>query len=238
MYSAIDSARSEFIIVYHGAAGYPSGMSRKAPGPEALEALREHFRKLGPPSTPKDYKAAAVLAGVTQAVAMRAWERGWPGVIEPIEVQLARERAVAKQSADLLRVENIVNGVKTSAVLLLSELRRLHPVVHALVDNLANSHDEIEAMDAEDAVKVMQRLSKVHKDIAAVGAKAVELDRLLENQPTRIVGVRAVEPDAPVDLERARATNEALARAIARAEASALTAASAPAAKQELRRAP
>jgi len=183
---------------------------------------------------PRDYKAASVRAGVTQAQAMRAWGRGWPGVVEPIEMQLARERALAKQSTDLLRVENIVSGVKTSAVLLLSELRHLHTAVDVLVRNIAGSENELEALPASEAVKVLQRVAKVSKDVVTVGATAVELDRLLENQPGRIVGVRSVNPDEDVDLEQAKQTHKALARAIARAEASrAIEAASATTNKNE-----
>jgi len=191
-------------------------MAQRVPTPEQLDALRDFFRKQ-PPSTARDFKVAAYATGLTQATAMRAWSRGWPGVAA-VEEQLAKERAIAKQSGELLRAEAMVATMKTSAVILQNEMQRLRPAVRALTDNLVASVEDLGGLSPESALKALQRIAKVNKDVAAITGKAIELDRLIAGEATSIVGHRAVEPDAPVNIEVAKATHAALGRAIARNE--------------------
>lgn len=202
-------------------------MSRRPPTPDQLESLRDTFRK-HPPITPRDFKAAAVRAGTTEAAARRAYGRGWFGV-EPIQAQLDGERARQQQSAEVLKAERLVDVLKTSAALLQAELRRVHPAVKALTDGLLTSLEDLGAMQPNEQIKALQRIAKFHKDVAAITSKSVELDRLLAGEATSIVGHKAVEPDAPVDLDRAKQTHQALGRAIARQEKAALLKAAVPA---------
>ncbi len=174
------------------------------------------FRR-SPPSTPRDFKTAGSLAGVTEAAARRAYSRGWPG-IEAIETQLARERHIAAQSAEVLKVERVVTSMKANVVTLQNEVRRLQPVIRALTDNLIGAEADLSVLHPEAAVKTLQRLAKVHKDVAAISAKTVELDRLIAGEATSIVGHKAIESE-PVDIEKAQALNERMNRALRRAQA-------------------
>ncbi len=191
-------------------------MSRRPPTGEQLETLRAVFRR-SPPSTPRDFKTAGSLAGVTEAAARRAYSRGWPG-IEAIETQLARERHIAAQSAEVLKVERVVTSMKANVVTLQNEVRRLQPVIRALTDNLIGAEADLSVLHPEAAVKTLQRLAKVHKDVAAISAKTVELDRLIAGEATSIVGHKAIESE-PVDIEKAQALNERMNRALRRAQA-------------------
>jgi len=191
-------------------------MSRRTPSPEALEALRDAFRR-SPPVIPRDFRTAAALAGVTESEARTSWSRGWVGV-ESIKVQLADERAIQTQSAALLKVEHIVAGASHNAMSLQAELIQLRPVVHALVTNLVASIGELADLDSAAAVAHLARIARVHKDVAAVSQRAVELRRLVDGEATSIIGVKKIEPEAPVDIEQARATADQLARAVQRAE--------------------
>jgi len=175
-------------------------MSRRVPTPEQLDSLRETFRKQ-PPSTPRDFKAAGVRAGVTEAAARRAYTRGWPG-IESIQAQLDAERARQQQSAEYLKVENIHGTMKVVAVSLLSELRRGFAVVKALNDTLLDSLDDIALMPTDRAVKTQQRIFKTYKDGIAIAEKVIEQDRLLAGEATSIVGVKQLEPEQAIDLDK------------------------------------
>ncbi len=186
-------------------------MPRRIPAPEQLEKLRDIFRR-SPPSTPKDFRDAAIVVGVGESAARKAYTRGWAG-IESIESQLARERAVQAQQADVLKVERLVTAMKTNAVLLQNELRKLHPAVQALAENLASHRDTIADLPPDAAAKLLQRLAKVHKDVAAVSAGAIELDRLVAGEATSIVQHVAAEPP---DLETMEKEVAATMRAIER----------------------
>lgn len=192
----------------------PCAMSRRIPTPEELNALRDHFRKM-PPSTARDFKFARLIAGVSEEAATRAWSRGWPGV-EAIESQLARERAVAAQQAEVLKARSIVTTMKANAVVLQNEMRRVLPAVKALTSNLAANLADLEALKPDAAAKLLQRVAKVQKDVTSITAKSVELDRLIAGEATSIVGHRSIEPEAPVDIEQAEAVHAALGRSIAR----------------------
>jgi len=203
-------------------------MSRRPPTPDQLESLRETFRKQ-PPSTPRDFKAAGVRAGVTEAAARRAYTRGWPG-IESIQAQLDAERARQQQSAEYLKAERMNEVFKTNAAILQGEMRRLFPAFKALTDNLLDSLQDIALMPTDRAVKTMLRVVKVYRDAAAVHAKSIEIDRLLAGEATSIVGHKQIEPEA-VDLEKAQAVSEQLARALRRAGATQSAAEPVPATK-------
>jgi hypothetical protein len=193
-------------------------MSRRPPPPEALESLRDIFRR-SPPTTPRDFKGAGSEAGVTEPAARRAWFRGWLG-IEPIERQLVRERAIAAQNAEVLKAERVVISLKTNAVLLQNEMRRLAPVVKALVGNLLGRLDDLGTLGAETAVRTLQRIAKVHRDVSSISVAAIELDRLVSGEATSIVGVKSMD-DGPADLVAVKAEIEAANRAVRRAEAGA-----------------
>jgi hypothetical protein len=197
-------------------------MSRRIPDAAQLELLRDTFRKQ-PPSAPRDFKAAGVRAGVSEPAARRAYERGWPG-IESIAKQLAREQEHARQSAEVLKAERMVGTLKTSAQLLQAELRRLQPAVKALTDGLLTSLEDLGAMLPNDQIKALQRVAKLHKDVAAITAKAVELDRLLAGEATSISIVKHVEGE-PVAAEELQAEIDAATRALRRMQPAAKSAA-------------
>lgn len=194
---------------------YLSGMALRTPTPEELDALRDHFRKIRP-TTERDFKLAALGAGVSAAAARHAWSRGWPGVSDSIEAQFARESALAAQQAELLKASSMVTSMKANAVILQIEMRRLVPAVKALTTSLVAHVADLESLPPDEALKALQRITKAHKDVAAITAKAVELDRLVAGEATTIVGHRSVEPDPPVDIEQAEAIHAALGRSIAR----------------------
>lgn len=177
----------------------------------------------------RDFKAAGVRAGVSEAAARRAYNRGWPG-IDAIAGQLAKERALHAQSAEVLKAERMVGTLKTNAMSLQGEMRRLYPAVRALTDNLLGSLDHLGVLQPESAVKALQRITKVHKDVAAITAKSVELDRLLAGEATSIVGHKAITADEPLDLEAAQAELDGFARALRRAQSATGPAATADAA--------
>jgi hypothetical protein len=170
-------------------------MPRRRPALTAdeMESLREHFRR-SPPSTARDFRTAAAMAGVTESEARRAWSRGFVGV-EPIEQQLARERAIASQSVDVLRVEQVVRAAAANAQALQGEMLRLRPVVNALVESLAARAD-----DGRDGLGPCQgaaergvrspRLLDVHR---RVGLAPTDVD-----DPSRLPVDEAAQLDRPL----------------------------------------
>jgi hypothetical protein len=189
---------------------------RSRPDDTQLSQLRDYYRSR-PPSTANDHKAAGIIAGCTKAMAMRAWSRGWPG-IEPINVQLAKERALQQQSLEVLRVENIVLVMKTNALSLQNALHKLRPAFHVIAESVARDLDELAALPIDVRLKMMQRIGKFARDVSAVNAQGVELERLVNNESTVTIGVKHMEQE-PVDFETARATHERLGRALRRVEA-------------------
>lgn len=190
-------------------------MSRRPPTAEQLESLRETFRKL-PPSTPRDFKAAGARAGVTEAAARRAYTRGWRG-LDPIEAQLAKERAHQQQSVEVLKAESIVRALEANAAHLQAEMLQLRPFVRRLRETLIVRLDELTDLDPASALAHLAKLAKVHKDVANVSHSAVELRRLIDGEATSIIGHKPMAAE-PVDLDAAQAVVDQLARAVRRAQ--------------------
>jgi hypothetical protein len=149
-------------------------------------------------------------------MAKRAWSKGWVGQL-PLEVEMARAAALQAQSIELLRAENVVKALKTNAISLQNELARLRPAVRALGDGVLRDLDGLKQLPTEAAVKLLQRLSKINRDVSAVTYDAVELERLVAGEATSIVA-HVAAPD--VDLAEAEREFEALGRALRRAKAS------------------
>ena len=71
---------------------------------------------------------------------MRAWSRGWPG-IEPIQVELARERAVAAQDPSVLQAERVARAGLAAASGVLKSVLRLSSVAETLANRLDAAFD-------------------------------------------------------------------------------------------------
>lgn len=193
-------------------------MSARTPTPEQLDALRDCFRR-SPPSRPKDFREAAHVAGVSESAARTAWSRGFVGV-EPIEAQLARERGLQAQSAELVRVESVVRAAVANAATLQAEMLQLRPVVQKLRENLLlDVNTAALQVGPEKTIALLDKLARTHGRVAAVSQRAVELHRLVNGEATSIVGVKRLEPDAPMDADATERLIEIARRDAQRAKA-------------------
>jgi hypothetical protein len=151
-------------------------------------------------------------------MAIRAWSRGWPG-IEPIEQQLAREKALAQQDPAVLQAERLARASLVVAGGLYKSAVRLSAIAESLTSRLEALlvAGDLGQLDAHAALTHMKTIARVMRDSVMVNAKAVESHQLVAGLPTSIVAnVPATE--MPVDFEAARATHERLGRALRRVE--------------------
>jgi hypothetical protein len=190
---------------------------RRTPAPEQLTKLRDYYRARAP-TTANDHKAASIIAGVTPAMATRAYTRGWPG-IESIEAQLARERALAQQDPAVARAEQLAKASLVAAGGLYKSVLRLSTIAESLtnrLDALVVAGD-LSQLGADAALAHLKTIARITRDTTAITAKAVETHQLVAGQPTSIVA-HVDMSDVPVDLETAKAELEAARRAVRFAE--------------------
>lgn len=192
-------------------------MSRRAPSPEQLAQLADHYRTQ-PPASAADFKRAARVASTSEATARRAWSRGWPNV-PAIEAQLADERAIAATSPEVMRAELVAERALRGAAELHAHVSKLREVAGALVERLVGAAElgDLAQLSPAACLAHLRSITKVERDVGAIIAGAVEVQRLTAGEATSIIAHVASEPDV-LDLDAARAEAEATLRAVKRAE--------------------
>jgi hypothetical protein len=194
-------------------------VARRRPTPEQLGKLRDYYRSRSP-SNANDHKAAAIVASVSPAIAARAWSRGWPG-IEPIEHDLARERALAQQDPAVLQSERLARAALAAAAGLYKSVLRLSAVAESLTNRLDALvvSGELSQLGSGDALAHLKAIARVMRDATMITATAVETHKLVAGEATSIVAHIDHAPTQPLDLDVAKAEVEATMRAIRREQA-------------------
>lgn len=156
-------------------------MSPKRPTGEQLTALRRAFAERRP-SSRADFAAAAGLADTTEAQARRAWARGWPPVVAPLEAELgaARDATVATVTAEL-----VAQAMVARAATLGREVEKLAPLVGRFVARLADA--DVSDTAPVFALAALRSLVSIYAQAGRVASEAVDLERAVaanrENVP-------------------------------------------------------
>jgi hypothetical protein len=141
-------------------------------------------------------------------------------VCDPIEQQLAREKALAAQDPTVAQTERLAKAALHAATNLYRSVLKLGTITEALtirLESLVVSGD-LSGIDAVTALAHIKSIARVTRDATMITAKSIETHQLVSGEPTSIVQHIAA-PDVPVDLETAKRDAEALLRAVKREEA-------------------
>ena len=211
-------------------------MARRAITEEMHAKLLEAFRR-----EPGNFAAAARSAGLNARTAKRGWERGWPGRRAVRDVlaeeqlaaraalrreqlraereaagELAAEDAAAMRAAEL-RISRAAQGLALAAV---APVVRLQRVAGALAEKLEKM--DTSTLKPLEVVGVLRQVTSTGRELVELMHKSLEVERLRAGDPSVIVGLKPMQPDAPVSLDEMAAEVEAAQRALDRAKAKTL----------------
>jgi hypothetical protein len=139
-----------------------------------------------------------------------------------IQREQAGQLAVEDAAQTAAREALLARGVRETALALLGSLIGVKDTIRALVARLGEGAGQIAL---EEIPIVVKQTTAAVREVAAIAAQAIEVERVRIGDPALVIGVKSFEPDRPLpELERelaaeVAAAERALARSRARAEA-------------------